>query len=310
MQSFLLLFGVAACATSVIWIKKSGVDPVLLSGLRLVVASVALTPLFIRDWRRHRDVLTWRHYRDAAIPGVMLALHFITWLIGVRMTPAVNSTVLVNLTPIVMPLLLIWLTGERPNRRELLATGVAGIGLSILFVSDFNLSREQFNGDLVCLGSMLLLALYLTLGRKYRHHPTVWLYLVPLYYTAAVVALLLAPVFATDLSVDWPREWYWVLALGLIPTVLGHSLLNNAMRHFRGQVVGLASMLQFIIAGVLAYLLLPNETPAWTFYPASVFILLAGVIVVGRRKSRPAASPVATATRTAPPAEGTPTGSR
>lgn len=291
MQSFLLLFGVAACATSVIWIKKSGVDPVLLSGLRLVVASVALTPLFVRDWRRHRNALTWAHYRDAAIPGVMLALHFITWLIGVRMTPAVNSTVLVNLTPIVMPLLLIWLTGERPNRRELLATGVAAIGLAILFVADFNLSREQFNGDLVCLGSMLLLALYLTLGRKYRHHPTVWLYLVPLYCTASVVALLLAPVFADDLSVDWPREWYWVLALGLIPTVLGHSLLNNAMRYFRGQVVGLASMLQFIIAGVLAYLLLPNETPAWTFYPASVFILLAGVIVVGGRSKAEAPTP-------------------
>ncbi|WP_146567033.1 DMT family transporter [Posidoniimonas corsicana] len=310
MQSFLLMFGVAACATAVIWIKKSDVDPVLLSGLRLLVAAVALTPLFARDWLRWRAEVTPRHFRDAAIPGVMLALHFITWIIGVRMTSVVNSTLLVNLTPIVMPLMLIRLTGEYPTRRELLATVIAGAGLAILFVADFNASWEHFKGDLVCMGSMLLLALYLTLGRRYRHHPTVWLYLVPLYYTAAALAFALTPLLSEDTSVDWRREWPWVLALGLIPTVLGHSLLNNAMRHFRGQVVGLASMMQFVIAGALGYLLLPEEAPAWSFYPASVLIVIAGVIVVRRPSSRAVAHPDATATGTAPPAAGTPTGSR
>lgn len=280
MQLLLLLLGVFACSTAVIWIKLTEIDPVLLTSLRLAIAAVALGPLFVRDWLRHRDAFTWRHVRDAAIPGLVLTLHFFTWIYGARLTPAVNSTLLVNLVPIAMPFLLVWLASEHVNRREITATLVSTVGIAILFIADYQLRPEHFRGDAVCLGSMLLLALYLALGRRFRHHPTVWLYLVPLYATAAVAALACVPLLAADTHVDWSKDWPWVLLLGLAPTVVGHSLLNNAMRHYRGQVVGLATMLQFVFAGVMAYLLLPNETPDWSFYPACVLIVAAGVIAV------------------------------
>lgn len=285
MQLFLLLLGVFACSTSVIWIKLCAVDPVLLTGLRLAIAAVALTPLFVRDWRRHRSEMTWLHYRDAAIPGVVLTLHFFTWIYGARFPLAANSTLLVNLMPIVMPFLLAWLVKESVNRSEILATLLAAIGLAVMFAADYQLSAEHFfHGDLVCLGSMLLLAVYLALGRRYRRHPSVWLYLVPLYYAATAVAFLCVPLLSSDAPVDWRREWPVVLALGLIPTVVGHSLLNNAMRYFRGQVVALTSMLQFVFAALLAYAFLPNETPHASFYAASALIVTAGVIAVRSTK--------------------------
>jgi drug/metabolite transporter (DMT)-like permease len=278
----LLLLGVFACSTSVIWIKKCDVDPVLLTALRLAIAAAVLTPLFVRDWLRNRERMSWRLVCDSAIPGLVLALHFFLWIHGARLTPAVNSTLLVNLVPIVMPFLLIWLASEKLYRKEIFATLIASLGLGVIFVSDYQLSREHFRGDVICLASMLFLALYLALGRRFRHHPTVWLYLVPLYYAAALASFIAVPLLAESTAVDWSREWPWVLALGIVPTVFGHSLLNNAMRQFRGQIVSLASMLQFVFAGVMAYLLLPNETPGWSFYPASALIVAAGVIVVRR----------------------------
>ena len=292
MQLFLLLLGVFACATSVIWIKLCTVDPVLLSGLRLAIAAVVLTPLFVRDWRRHRREMTWQHYRDAAIPGVALTLHFFTWIYGARFPLAANSTLLVNLVPIVMPFLLAWLAHESVNRKEILATMLAMAGLAVLFVTDYQIDRQHFHGDLVCLGSMVLMAFYLALGRRRRHHPTVWLYMVPLYYTAALVAFACAPFLSTRERVDWAREWPLVLALGLIPTVIGHSLLNNAMRFYRGQVVALATMLQFVFAGVIAYFALPDETPHGSFYLSSALIVTAGAIAVRGASAGAAREPV------------------
>lgn len=281
-QLLLLALGVLALATSVIFIKQSTVDPVLLSGLRLAIGAAALTPLFVRDWRRRRGEVTWRHVRDASIPGVVLALHFTTWIIGARMTLAANATLIVNTAPILMPLLLTWLAHEPPTRREAAATAIAFAGLAVMIAADFRLGEQFLVGDLICAGSMLTLAVYLALGRRFRHHPTIWLYLVPLYYSAAAASFAAAPLLAQETSINWRQEWPWVLALGLVPTVIGHSLVNNAMRHFRGQVVSLAAMTQFVFAGMMAYLIWPSEKPDWSFYPASVLVLTAGVIAVRR----------------------------
>ncbi|MEN1680972.1 MAG: DMT family transporter [Planctomycetota bacterium] len=283
MQIFLLLVGVLALSTAVIFIKLCDTDPTLLTASRLVVAVIALLPIVWADWRKHRDRLNWSHLRDAAVPGVLLALHFITWMIGARMTDVANSSLIVNTSPVVAPLLLWLVVGERVTRWELLATATAGVGLAILFVSDYRLSAESFRGDLICFGSMLLMALYLVLAKRFRHHPTVWLYVAPVYASAAVVSAAASPVLVRDWSFSLREDLPYVLALGLIPTVIGHSLITNAMQRLRGQLVMIVNLLQFVFAGVMGLLIL-GEWPLASFYSAAVFVVAAGVMVALRRQ--------------------------
>lgn len=278
MAIFWLLVGCFACATSVLWIKFSTLEPVLLSGLRLELAALVLAPWAIRDWRRHRDRLDWSHVRDAAIPGVLLALHFITWIYGVRLTLASNGTLIVNLTPLATTFLLAALAGERVSRRETVGTALALVGLAILFFADFRLSGGTLWGDLVCVVAMVLLAAYLTLARRFRHHPTTLLYVTPLYAIAGLVALALAPFTWEGKPITWWDEALWVSLLVLLPTVVGHSLMNGAMRTLRGQVVSVVNMSQFIFAGLMAWPAL-GERPGAPFYVAAIFVLAAGFVV-------------------------------
>ena len=257
----LLLLGVFACSTSVVLIKLCRVDPTLLTAMRLAIAAAVLSPLMLIDWKKHRSAMTWRHVRDSAVPGLALAAHFITWMIGVRMTEVINASLIVNTAPVVMPLFLWAMVGERVTRWELMATAVAAAGLLILIASDFRYNPASFDGDMICFGSMLLFATYITLAKKHRHHPTVWLYLTPLYASAALFAALAAPVTTRQWSFDWSRELPYVFAIALVPTVIGHTLLNNAMRYLRGQVVMLVNLLQFVFAGAMGYLVL-GEAPA------------------------------------------------
>ena len=78
-----------------------------------------------------------------------------------------------------------------------------------------------------------------------------------------------------------PGQWKWVILLTLIPTVLGHSLLNYAMKRTRGQVVAVASQAQFVFAGTAAYFVF-GTAPSLTFYPASL-LALAGTWFILRR---------------------------
>ena len=70
-----------------------------------------------------------------------------------------------------------------------------------------------------------------------------------------------------------------ILGLGIIPTVVGHSLVNYAMKHFRGQIVSIINMGQFVFAGMMAYLFF-DEVPRWTFYIASALLVLSAWIAI------------------------------
>ncbi|MFP4353902.1 MAG: DMT family transporter [Phycisphaerae bacterium] len=299
----LLVFGVFACSTAAIWIKQSAMHPVLLAGVRQLIAAALLLPIFLRQWKQHRAVYTGRHLLRTILPGALLGVHFVTWIIGIRLAQTANGSLIVNMVPIVMPFLLVWLMDERLTRGEGIGTAVALAGVSILFVADYHLDWEHFQGDLLCFGSMLLFAGYLALGRRNRDFPAIWLYLVPLYFWGGLICVAAWPVsLATGIaapaplgaearfSLD-PTLWDWLMALGLgvVPTIMGHSVLNFSMKHLRGQMVSIANLGQFIFAGILAYFLL-SEVPAWTFYPAAAFMVTGAVIAL--RATPPPAGPL------------------
>lgn len=279
LRILILLFGVFACSTAAILIKSCDVPAILLSGSRLLVAALVLTPLFVRDLRRSAGAFTRRRLWAALLPGVMLGLHFITWNIGIRKATTVNGSLIVNLVPIVMPLFLLVFVRERLNLGEVIGTLVAMSGVGLLMKTDFDLSREYFQGDVICFGSMLLFAFYLVLGRRNRAVPTIWLYVTPMYYVGSLFCLAVAPLLENPIRAYSLKDVAIIVALGIVPTIFGHSILNYAMKHIRGQVVSVVNLGQFVFAGLMAYPVF-GEAPGWALYVAAVCLVAGAVIVL------------------------------
>lgn len=282
----LLLLGVFTCSTAVIMINASTTHPFVLAALRLTFASVLLAPLAWRELSRHRGTFTADHWRRTLLPALVLALHFISWSYGARMTIAAQASLVVNLAPAAIPFFLHWIVGERINRAEILGTVIALAGVVLLSVRDALTGGGDFWGNVVCFGSMLLFAWYLALGRKNRDFPSLWLYVVPVYAQAAVICLLAALPWLHTFAVNDTREWLLMLGLAVLPTIMGHSLLNASMRHLRGQVVSLGNVGQFIFAGVMAWLLF-GQVPPVAFYGASLLVVAGVALVVFAAPSAP-----------------------
>lgn len=273
-----LLLGVFGCSTSVILIKSSETHPMLLVPARLLIAAALLSPMFWLDWQKHRTAFTRDHLRRTTLPAVVLALHFITWTYTARMTLAAQATLIVNLVPIAIPFFLHSLVGERINRTEIIGTLIAIAGLVLLTAADALAGTGTLFGNLLGFGSMLLFAWYLALGRKNRDFPSLWLYVVPVYLQAGVLCSLAAIPWFDTFPIGSLREWSLLVGLAVLPTIVGHSLLNLSLRHFRGQIVSLCNVGQFIFAGAMAYFLF-NEHPAAVFYISSV-IVISGIALV------------------------------
>lgn len=282
-----LLFGVFACSTSVIFLKASATHPVLLAGLRVAIASLLLAPLAWRDYRRHREKVTPVHWRCTTLPALVLAAHFVSWNFGARTTLAAQATLIVNLVPIAMPFFLWFVVREKINRIEVVGTGLAIAGVLVLGIKDAFVPGGNVWGSVTCFGSMLLFAWYLALGRRNRDAPTIWLYVVPVYAQCAVFALVAAIPWWRTFAVTSSREWTLIAALGIVPTIVGHSLLNASLRRVRGQIVGLCNVAQFVFAGVMAFLVF-GEQPALVFYTASALVVtgIATVILGGSTNTR------------------------
>ena len=277
----LLVLGVFACSTAVIMIRASQTDWAELSSYRLLVAAIALAPVYFRDLRRHRAAYTAGHLRGAILPGLLLGLHFFTWVVGARLTLAANASLIVNMVPIVMPFLLLAMVRERLTWGEIGGTALAIGGTVLLTASDAGLPGKPMLGDLMCFGSMLLYAAYLAFGRKNRHYPTVWLYLVPVYLVGGLFCLAVSLCRTNPLHAYPAREVLLILGLGIVPTVIGHSIINYTMRHLRGQVVAIANLGQFIFAGAMDWAL-NGKVPSWVLYISAAAVVSGALLAIFR----------------------------
>ncbi len=278
-------------STAVLAIKLSALHPALLGSLRLLVAAVALTPLYLRDSRRagRSAAAMWTEARPSVLPGVLLALHFISWNYGARMTLAANASLIVNLMPVAMPFIIFVLMGSLISRWELIGTAAAMAGVLVLTGDKLSLDGATVTGDLICFGSMLFFALYIAYGKRNNRQKTVWLYVVPLYWTAGILALVLSwPLILTSSlwqdglargGLPLVKEVLYILYLGIFPTVIGHTIFNRSMSHLPSQIVSIGMLTQFIFAGFFAFLLF-GERPQAMFLPAAVLVIAGALLVI------------------------------
>jgi len=260
-------------------IKASQLHPAALSAYRLLLSAALLSPLYAHNVRKYRSSYSVRHFRLTILPATMLALHFITWTQGAQWTHAANATLIVCMVPVVMPFLLFFTIGEKITTAEIFGTVIALGGALWLTASDFWVSRQTLMGDITCFVSMLLFSFYLVQARTNRNFPDIWLYLVPLYAVAGAICFLMALLVAHPLAPPPAREYLLIIGLAVIPTILGHSILNHAMRHLRGQTVSVVNLFQFLFAGALAYFLY-GEVPRPVFYAAGALVVGGAIVVI------------------------------
>lgn len=278
----LLVFGVFASSTSFVYIRESTEAPVMLAAYRLLLTVVLISPLFLRDYRRFHQGKSAALFRSAVVPGLVLGLHFITWVIGARMTTGANATLIVSLVPLAMPFFMLFMYRESITRNEITATGLALLGMLILSIRDFSISPDYLAGDLVCLVSMILFAFYLALAKNSARYASIWLYIFPMYLLAGIFCFILALFFSSPIHPYSAYEGLMIVLLAVVPTIGGHTILNFSMQKFRGQTVSIINMGQFIFAGIIAWFIY-LEIPTTEFYFASFLFVISIWLVMKSR---------------------------
>lgn len=244
---------------------------------RLSIAAVGMTlyAALAREPRKlRRDELLL-----ASLSGVVLSLHFATFIFAVQKTTVANATFLVNTGPIMLTIMSPVLIKERTGAREVVAVALATLGVIVLAQAGDGL--WGFNlGDLSALLAAFFLALYSMAGRRLRSGGMSTVsYASSVYSVAAVVGLGISLTLGTETFRTYnAQNLAAILGLAVVPTMFGHTLYNYALGSVKTVTANIFPLMEPIIASLLAVVFFA-EIPA-LIQVAGYSLILAGVIVV------------------------------
>jgi drug/metabolite transporter (DMT)-like permease len=219
-----------------------GVAPLAIAAGRCVVAALAIAVGWPRAMAAALGALTSRQRLALPIAGLLLGGHLALFTVGLVSTSLAAAVALVSLEPIAV-VVAAWIAFRlRPSRAELIGLVVASAGAMIV-ASGAGAGEHRLLGDLIVLAGVVFFGAYVAFARGLRDAMPVLPYAGWVYGVAAVALAPIAIAAQLALPAGAPASslasWGAVALLGLIPTFIGHTLLQSIARHVSPAVLGL-----------------------------------------------------------------------
>jgi drug/metabolite transporter (DMT)-like permease len=167
-----------------------------------------------------------------------------------------------------------FLLGERVKRVAAVGIVIAFSGVCVISAADYGEGSDTLLGDLLAFLGGLCAGIYFLSGRLARQRVSLGPYVLSVYSLSAIMMLAAAAVAGDELLVLDGREMSLFLLLAIVPTILGHTLFNYALRRVPAHIVSTSVLGEPVGASILAFVLLPGETPG-------PWIVLGGALVLG-----------------------------
>jgi len=271
---FAILLGVVAASSSSILTKLAAAPAAPIAFYRLGLATLLIAPFALRGANRAALAgMTVRSFGLALASGLFLALHFTTWITSLEYTSIASSTVLVTMQPLFVVAGSALLLKERITPRAMIGAALALTGSVIIGINDFQIGGQAFWGDILAFSGALFIAGYVLIGRVLRATMDVIPYTFLVYGAAAALLGIFSVAFGQPLGPYPASTWIVFLALAVLPTLLGHSVFNWALRYVGAAVVSVSILGEPVGASILAYFIF-GQVP--TFLQ-----ILGGLIIIG-----------------------------
>jgi drug/metabolite transporter (DMT)-like permease len=300
-----LVVGVVAASASSILIRyaqQEGVASLAIAAWRMVLASLVLLPLAVARRRREFLGISMRYALVAALAGLFLAGHFVTWITSLEYTSVASSAALVTTNPIWVGLATVFILRQRLPRQTVVGIAISLVGCLLILWVDFDAAsglpdavqagspggRQPALGNALALLGALGVSAYLLTGRSLASRFSLLTYVTLVYGVAALILLVTALVAGVELWRYSATGWCALAGLALGPQLIGHTAFNWSLRGLSPTFVALAILGEPVGSAILAGFLFAEIPSAWQL--AAFATLLAGIAVaaLGEQGAAPA----------------------
>lgn len=272
-----------ALAFGPLFVRQSDVGPVAAAFWRMALALplIAGGAWVLADRRAGLPRLPARAWWLLALAGVAFAGDLGAWHVGILGTTMANATLFGNCATFIFPLYGFLVARHWPSRTQGIALLLAAAGAGLLMGRSYQLDQRHLVGDLMCVAAGLLYALYFVLMSGIRRT------MAPLPALALSSAASLPPLLAFALLLGErivPDNWTPLVTLAVVAQVIGQGCMIYALGKLSPLVVGLALLIQPVVAAAVGWSIFGERLAAPDFVGIA---MVAAALVLVRRDPDP-----------------------
>ncbi len=267
-----LATGLLAVSFAGVLIKLCGMNPFLISALRTLAGGLILLPFALKHMRGDLAKLTRREMLLLAATGLIMALHFVSWVTAAQTMRVGSAMMIFGAQPVFAGIVAHFFLKERFAVSGVIALALALAGIAIIGLGNL-VEFGNFAGTLLALVGAITMASILCSARVLRRKLHIMTYAASIYLVAG---LALAPSFfftAGKLGDYAYEQWIFMALIVLVPQLMGHTMLNWAMKHYTAFTVNLSSLIEPVLTAVLALVILHERQ--------NELFVLAGALILG-----------------------------
>jgi len=224
---------------------------VAIAAWRLVIAAMLLLPLAGRGLKEILR-LSGSERLLLVLAGLSLAAHFFTWIAAVQATTVANAAIFFSINPVVVAVAGFLIFKERLGWKLYLAIALGLCGALVIGLDDFSLAPGHLKGDAWAMVSAVLFAAYFLLGKRVRRSLSTPVYVAAIYAVAALAGLAGMLILGLPLVEYDSRTWLCFVLMALVPTLIGHTSFNHALRYLKTGWLSAATLTEPLLAGLVA----------------------------------------------------------
>lgn len=278
-----LLPAILAVSTAAIFVRSADVPPLAAAfwrgGFCAILFLVALiSPEVRRDLRR----MGRRRILQIASVTMIIALHQICFITSLSYTSIAASTFLTCTQPVFTAFLGFLFLKERVSMRSVLAIAGAIAGMAAITFGGGS-SEAELTGNLLALAASVLAAVFVLFARRFRQTTPLIPFMLVMHVSGSLFLMLVASFAGVSLTGFGASNWTALLLLALIPTLIGHTLLNFSVGHLPAFVVSASILGEPVGATLLGWAIFAEVPSGWTLLGAALIVMCILTVVLEPR---------------------------
>lgn len=258
---------------SAIFVRLSDLGPITTGFYRMLFA-LPLLALWV-EWERKNglfsEFLPTKGRLALLFAGGFFALDLALWNWAIDHTTIVNSTLFNNTAVFFVPLIMWLFFKEKQSLRFIIATSIGFVGCFCLIGTSFSISFKNLLGDVVALGSGIMVALYLIAMQRIRGGVSTGLLM---FWTGLASLIFLGILCFVSGESFWPFTYMDGISFfgqAVLVHVVGQSLLAYSLGKIPATYAALILFLAPVTGAVLG----------WVFYAEALgYLGIVGMILI------------------------------
>jgi len=284
-----LSISVISVSFAAIFIKillKSDVPPIYIAFYRLLFTVLLLLPvlIFYKKYRLELLKIEKKTFLLMLGIGLVLSIHFATWVTSLNYTSVASSVILVTAHPVLVAPVAYYILKEKLSIINIAGIAISLTGVVLLVLGNYDLGPltiDSIEGNILAIIGGIFAGLYILGGRKIRKSVSVVPYAF-IVYTVATIVLFFMCVLTQKNTFSIEIEEYGILVLmAFVAGIMGHTLYNWSLKYIRASVASVALLGEPVGSTVLAIIAFSEVPSIFTFIGGA--IILTGIYLTSRK---------------------------